>query len=82
MITSGDFEHFKESVANMRQSLKTDYGIEPLWAGCNRLQYLRSSLRSYGEYENELNPGKMARKVENIIEGLGLLVLTRLILLV
>ena len=34
VITSGDFEHFKESVANMRQSLKTDYGIEPLWAGC------------------------------------------------
>ena len=39
----------------------------------NRLQDVRSSLRAYGEHENEpdaLQKGKMARKVENIIKGL------------
>ena len=68
-IFSGKFEHFRSSVGDLRLLLKTKYGISPKWPGKDRLQVLRSCLRAYGEHENELLPGKMARKVENIVTG-------------
>jgi hypothetical protein len=68
-ICAGKFDHFQHSVSNLRQFLKTKYGISPKWPGKDRLQVLRSCLRAYGEHENELLPGKMARKVENIVTG-------------
>ena len=69
VISSGKFEHFHKSVGNLRQFLKTEHGISPKWPGSNRLQELRNYLRSYGEHEDDQIPGKMARKVENIIQG-------------
>ena len=55
-------------MGNLRQILKTDLGISAKWPGVTRLQVVRTGLKSYGEHENELFPGKMARKVENLVK--------------
>ena len=68
VVCTGKFQHFKKSVGNLRQILKTDLGISAKWGGVNRQQELRTCMKSYGEHENEILPGKMARKVENIIK--------------
>ena len=68
VIQSGKFEHFQDAVPDLRQIFKTKYGISADWPGFNRQQELRTCLRAYGEHENELLPGKMARKVENIVK--------------
>ena len=59
VITSGKFQHLQSSVSDLRQFYKTQHGISPKWQGENRLQKLRNCLRSYGEHENEILPGKM-----------------------
>jgi hypothetical protein len=67
VICSGKFQHFKSSVGTLRQFLKSEHGISAKWSGVNRLQELRTCMRSYGEHENEQSPGLMARKVENVV---------------
>ena len=69
VVCPSKFQDYRNSVVNLRQFLKTEHGMSPKWPGVNRLQELRSCLRAYGEEENETQPGKMARDMENIIKG-------------